>query len=184
MEPRTLVLAPWMAPNRLATWKQAVVLVYLGKVDVLEEYSADEHAPATSARWSIRIPAVVRIRKTIDMDKSSVKFSRPNMLARDKHRCCYCPPATSRKPAKELTYDHVIPRSRGGKRTWENIVMACFPCNTRKDDRTPAEAGMKMHFKPHKPESLPLTQPFVVDVSQVHELWKPYLQGFAGAAAS
>jgi 5-methylcytosine-specific restriction endonuclease McrA len=177
MEPRTLVLAPWMAPNRVASWQQAVVLVYLGKVDVLEEYGADEHAPASSANWSIQIPAVVRIRKTIDMNKSSVKFSRSNMLARDKYRCCYCPPHVSQKSAKDLTYDHVLPRSRGGKTTWTNIVMACRPCNRKKDKKTPQEAGMKMHFKPFKPESLSLTQPLLVDVSKIHPLWIPYMQG-------
>ena len=183
MEPKTLVLAPWMAPNRIASWQQAVVLVYLGKVDVLEEYDAVEHAPASSARWSIKMPAVVRIRKTIDMHKSSVKFSRPNMLARDDYRCCYCPPERSRKAAKDLTYDHVLPRCRGGKTDWLNIVMSCRPCNRRKDKKTPQEAGMKMHFKPYKPEKLSLTQPLVYDTSKVHELWKPYLAAFPTAAS-
>jgi 5-methylcytosine-specific restriction endonuclease McrA len=183
MEPRTLVLAPWMAPNRIASWQQAVVLVYLAKVDVLEEYDADEHAPASSARWTIHIPAVVRIRKTIDMNKSSVKFSRSNVYARDQYRCCYCPPKTARKTAKELTYDHVLPRCRGGKTVWENIVSCCVEHNRRKDKKTPQEAGMKMHFKPYKPESLQLA-PMIIDVERVHDLWKPYLQGHAAAAAS
>jgi 5-methylcytosine-specific restriction endonuclease McrA len=177
MEPRTLVLSPWMAPNRIATWQQAIVLVYLNKVDVLEEYDAEEHAPASSARWSIKIPAVLRIRKTIDMHKSSVKFSRSNMLARDGSRCCYCPPSVARKPAKDLTYDHVLPRCRGGKTCWENIVMACRPCNRRKDKKTPKEAGMTMHFKPHKPASLALTGPLLIDTSKIHPLWVPYMTG-------
>jgi 5-methylcytosine-specific restriction endonuclease McrA len=182
MEPRTLVLAPWMAPNRIASWQQAVVLVYLGKVDVLEEYDAEEHAPASSSRWTIRVPAVVRIRKTIDMNKSSVKFSRPNMLARDEYRCCYCPPSVARKAAKDLTYDHVLPRSRGGKTCFENIVMSCRPHNRQKGNKTPQEAGLKMHFKPYKPASLKLST-MIIDVSRAHELWLPYITSAPQIAA-
>ena len=164
-------------PESVATWQQAIVLVYLGKVDVLESYEADEHEPASSTSWSIQIPAVVRIRNTIDMNKSSVKFSRSNMLARDGYRCCYCPPHLARRPAKELTYDHVLPRSRGGKTTWNNIVMACRQHNRQKGNKTPQEAGLKMHFKPFTPKSLSLTQPLLVNVRAIHPLWIPYMSG-------
>jgi len=181
MEPRTLVLSPWAAPNRIASWQEAICLIVLGKAHVVESYHATEHDPATSQHWTIPIPAVVQLTTDIDYNKTSVKFSRSNVLARDKYRCCYCPPHSSRKTAKELTYDHVVPRSKGGKTTWNNIVMACKPCNRRKANRTPQAAGMKMHFKPYVPESLPLTQPLLIDVSKIHPLWMKHMQMDAAA---
>lgn len=176
MEPRTLVLSPWGDPNRIATWQEAICLIVLGKAIVEESYDVTEHDPATSQHWSIQIPAVVRVTTDVGYNKTSVKFSRSNVIARDRSRCCYCPPHSARKPARELTFDHVLPRSKGGKTTWLNIVMACRSCNRKKGSRTPQQAGMKMHFKPYTPESLPLTQPLLVEVSKIHPLWMKYMQ--------
>lgn len=102
------------------------------------------------------------------------------------HNCCYC---GGRFTPRELTYDHVIPRSRwkgpAHKVTdWEQIVTSCKPCNRRKDDRTPQEAGMKMHYKPHVPKSLPMGGPVLVDIDKVHETQRPYLVGALAQAQS
>jgi 5-methylcytosine-specific restriction endonuclease McrA len=88
------------------------------------------------------------------------------------HNCCYC---GERKHPRELNYDHVVPRERGGKTVWENIVTACFACNSKKRNRTPAEAGMKMHYQPHRPRVLSNTRPLLMDLAKVPQLWIPYL---------
>jgi 5-methylcytosine-specific restriction endonuclease McrA len=172
MQLRTLVLTPWMSPHRIATWQDGVVLAVTGKCDVLEEYDVECASPSVC----IQVPAVARLRKEIHANKRGVKFSRTNVYQRDGHRCCYCAPSVGRHPAKDLTYDHVLPRSRGGQTTWENIVTACRRHNTLKDDRTPAEAGLHMHFQPHKPRVLPMTAPFLVDLASMPEQWEPYVR--------
>ncbi len=177
MEPRTLVLNPWGTANRIASWQQAICLLVLKKAVVVASYDVVEHDMLTSQHWTLQIPAVVQLSTDMSFNKTSVKFSRSNMLTRDKFRCCYCPPSVARKPAKELTYDHVTPRCQGGKTEWKNVVMACKPCNRRKGGRTPKQAGMKMHFKAYVPETLPLTSPLVIDVSRIHPLWSKYLHG-------
>jgi 5-methylcytosine-specific restriction endonuclease McrA len=170
-----------MSPQHTATWQKAIELQLSGKIDVLEVYEAT--VSSAGNRYELRpplviqLPAVARLRKADSPYKNRVKFSRVNMLARDGYRCCYC---GERKTARELTYDHVMPRSRWKgplheMTSWKNVVMACKPCNRRKGDRTPREAGMKMHFKPYVPEKLPLAQPLIYDVDNIPECWRPYL---------
>lgn len=168
MEPQTLVLNSWMVPHSIASWQDAIVAVYKQTVDVLESYEATVSSPSLT----LQIPAVMRLRKTLSMNKKGVKFSRINVLTRDGQRCCYC---GLKKQIRELNYDHVIPRSRGGATVWVNIVTACKACNSRKGNRTPAEAGMRMHFQPHVPRSLPMARPFLIDVASAPAQWLPYL---------
>jgi 5-methylcytosine-specific restriction endonuclease McrA len=168
MDPRTLILNAWMSPHSIATWQQAICLLVTGKVDVLEEYEAEVSSPSVT----IRIPAVARLRKALDTHKKGVKFSRVNVLTRDGFRCCYC---GQKKSARELNYDHVVPRHKGGRTVWENIVSACFSCNSRKGNRTPEQAGMRMHFRPYRPRALPMTQPLLVSVDTMPQQWAPYL---------
>jgi 5-methylcytosine-specific restriction endonuclease McrA len=162
-----LVLLPWMAPHRSIDWTEAVTLVFLGKADVLEEYEATVSSPSTT----IRLPAVLQLKKHVVRNKKDVKFSRANVYQRDDHRCQYC---GTRKPVSGLNYDHVLPRSRGGKTTWENIATSCVACNLKKDNRTPEEAGMRLLRKPTKPRSLPLVSVFALP-KHVPEQWLPYL---------
>jgi 5-methylcytosine-specific restriction endonuclease McrA len=175
MSLRTLILTPWMQPHRLATWQDGVVLAVTEKGDVLEAYEAICASPSIT----LAIPAVVRLRKEIRASKKGVKFSRTSIYQRDGYRCCY---DGKRYAPKDLTYDHVIPRSRGGATDWLNIVASCRPCNTKKDRKTPAEAGMHMHFQPYKPRVLPMTAPFLVDVASMPEQWGPYVHAMARAA--
>jgi 5-methylcytosine-specific restriction endonuclease McrA len=95
-----------------------------------------------------------------------------NVLARDGFRCCYC---GQTKSARELNYDHVVPRHQGGRTVWENIVAACFACNSKKANRTPVQAGMKMHFRPHKPQVLPMRTPLILDKNPIPTQWVPFL---------
>ena len=103
---QTLMLTPWMSPHKIISWQRAVVLAYLEKVEVIESWDEDLHAP----NFSMKAPAVVRLKKGSVSTKQSVRFSRINVFTRDKFRCQYC---GARKPLKQLNYDHVIPRVKG-----------------------------------------------------------------------
>jgi 5-methylcytosine-specific restriction endonuclease McrA len=183
MELRTLVLSPWMQSHGIVGWQAAIVLVVDGKVDVLENYEATVASAGNRYEGRspivLEVPAVVRLRKAIRMHKDGVKFSRANVLTRDGCRCCYC---GARKHPKELNYDHVVPRIQGGKTVWENIVTSCYPCNGKKGARTPKQAGLTMHFQPHRPKVLSNTRPMLLDSAKVPELWKPYLGELAETA--
>jgi 5-methylcytosine-specific restriction endonuclease McrA len=177
MEPRTLVLNSWMKPHSIITWQQAVCLVdilksgrciVVGKADTIESYEATVSSPSVT----LQIPAVVRLRSEVRTHKSGVKFSRVNLYARDGYRCCY---DGKKYHPRELTYDHVVPRAQGGRTTWGNIVGSCKACNSHKGSRTPAAAGLKMHFKPYTPRTIPLGQPLLMSLDTVPDLWKPYL---------
>lgn len=167
MEHRTLLLTPWYFPHKILKWQDAVTMVYLEKADVVVEYSDTVSSPSVE----IFVPAVVRIRKAISSMKRGLKFSRANVYARDSHTCQYC---GTRCGVRELTYDHVIPRSRGGRTEWDNIVAACKACNSRKADRTPDECGMFPRTSPVKPAKLPLTSA-ITHVQDPPEEWVPFL---------
>jgi 5-methylcytosine-specific restriction endonuclease McrA len=185
MEPRTLVLSPWMQPHDVLSWKAAVVLVVDGKVDVLESYQATVASAGNRyegrAPLVLDVPAVLRLRKAERMYRDGVKYSWPNILVRDGCRCCYC---GKHRPPDQLNADHVLPRARGGQTTWLNIVAACYPCNTRKGSRTPQEAGMRVHFQPYRPSPGQFTgqRRVLFDVGSAPALWLPYLQQTAATA--
>jgi 5-methylcytosine-specific restriction endonuclease McrA len=141
-----------MAPHKIVPWQTAVVMSYLGKVEVVEEYDEDIVAPSLT----IKTPAVVRLKKAMGGAKRAVKFSRLNVFTRDDFRCQYC---GVKKPPRELSYDHVVPRVQGGKTGWHNIVTSCHPCNAHKRGRTPEQAGMTLLRAPYQPKTLPLPGP-------------------------
>lgn len=173
---RTLVLTPGMQYHRVLSWAKGVVAVVFDKADVLESYDVVCASPSIS----LQIPAVIRMRK-LRATKKGVRFSRPNVYARDGQRCCYC---GVRFVSKDLTFDHVLPRSRGGATDFLNIVTCCKPDNIRKGQRTPAEAGMRMLYQPHAPSSLPMSTPLIMAVDDVEPLWRPYLAAMGHAAVA
>lgn len=148
MQPVLLLNASY-EPLQVISWQNAVGLFFLGKVEVVEEY--DHHIRSVS--MAIKAPCVVRLLKYFKIGRRSPPLCRSNILARDNFQCQYCGQELS---AKECTLDHVIPRSRNGKTSWENIVCACSACNKNKRDRTPNEAHMKLRSAPRKPEWLPV----------------------------
>jgi 5-methylcytosine-specific restriction endonuclease McrA len=154
-------------PLKIINWKKAITLFLLGKVEVLEEYGREIH----SVSFTIRLPSVVRLLRLVKRPKSPVKFSRQNIYARDRYACQYC---GRRYPPEELSYDHVIPRSRGGKTEWKNIVTSCVQCNRKKGGRTPKEARMKLVRKPSRPTWIPALK-ITVGVRQVPNSWRDYL---------
>lgn len=106
-----------------------------------------------AVNFDIQVPRVIRLLSYERLPKNTVKFNRRNVFLRDGHRCQYC---GKRYSSPRLSLDHVLPKSRGGGETWENIVCACLKCNVDKGGRTPAEAGMKLLQKPVKPKRSPL----------------------------
>lgn len=165
--PQTLVLDPSYRPVDVVHWTRAVTMLWEGKVEVIHEHEAE----ARSTYLVIKIPSVVRLVRAFRRDKKPVKFSRVNIYARDDYRCQYC---GERGKMSELTYDHVLPRARGGRTDWENIVTACAECNAMKRCRTPEEAGMKLLKQPTQPKVAPAV---MVRISResAPEAWRDYL---------
>ena len=119
--------------------------------------AADPEADSSVSTISfrIRVPRVILLMSFDRFPKKEVKFTRHNLFERDKNTCQYCGRVFDRH---DLNLDHVIPRDRGGPTTWENIVCSCIPCNTRKANRTPAEAHMRLVRKPKRPKWRPFVQ--------------------------
>ena len=124
-------------------------MFFMGKVEVVEEYDHKIH----SISIAIKAPAVVRLLKFVKMGRKSPPLCRTNILARDNFECQYC---GCELGSREATLDHVVPRSQGGKTSWENIVCCCTTCNRKKGGRTPVEARMLLRSKPVKPDWLPV----------------------------
>jgi 5-methylcytosine-specific restriction endonuclease McrA len=165
----TLLLNTTYEPLRVVHWKRAITLMWQEKVEVLEVYDKEIHAVSIT----IKLPSVIRLLKLIRVKDShhAVKFSRANIFARDKYRCQYC---GLKFRTEELTFDHLIPISRGGKKAWENIVTACLVCNNRKSGRTPDEARMRLIKLPVKPKWSP-TFTITIGLKTFPESWRDYL---------
>ncbi len=164
---QVLLLNITYEPLKIINWKKAITMLCLGKVEVIEEYDRDIH----SVSFTLRLPSVVRLLKMVQRHKSPVKFSRQNIYARDRYRCQYC---GDRYATEELTYDHVLPKSRGGKTEWENIVTCCIDCNREKGGRTPKEACMALVRKPSRPTWIPALR-ITIGFHRVPESWRDYL---------
>ena len=129
----------------------------------------DEDFVAT-AHMSLRVPRIVRLLEYERFPVGRVNFSRRNVLARDEYRCQYC---GHRASARELTLDHVVPRCRGGKHCWTNVVAACYRCNDRKGRLTPREAGMHLLREPVAPKRSPEIKRRLEE--RKYHIWKMFL---------
>jgi 5-methylcytosine-specific restriction endonuclease McrA len=141
---KTLLLNQGYQPIKAISWKRAICMHFLEKVEVLENYDWTINSPSLQ----LSAPAVVRLKYNAKAEPMRIRFSRGNIYARDNKVCQYC---NKKFSAKHLTLDHVIPRSLGGRTTWTNIVTACQDCNTKKADKTPQQANMKLLSKPTYP---------------------------------
>ena len=133
------------------------------------ERGADEDW-INAVNFSIEVPRVIRLLRYDRVPQHVVKFNRRNIFLRDHNRCQYC---RRRFSSAELSLDHVVPRSRGGRTTWDNIVTACLKCNVVKGGRTPREAGMELVTRPRKPTRSPLLAETVN--SQKYAMWKTFV---------
>jgi 5-methylcytosine-specific restriction endonuclease McrA len=133
-------------PLSLWGWQDAIKAVFLDRVNIVSEYDKTVKSPS----FEIRLPSVVSLKAYVRPARQPA-FTRFNVFLRDRFTCQYC------GQQDDLTFDHVIPRSKGGATTWENVVAACSACNLRKGDRLPHEAHM-----------LPAQPPFQPSVSDLH----------------
>lgn len=167
---RTLLLDSACRPMKSISWQRAVVLDWEDRVDVLAWHDEVVRTPAEE----LPLPSVVRLRQFLRFLRPRVSFSRRNVYLRDGFACQYCGDQPSQR---HLTLDHVIPRSRGGATSWDNIVTACGECNRRKGNRTPGEARMPLRRVPWEPAGLPGASPTVFGVDEVPESWRAWLSG-------
>ncbi len=139
-----LVLNQNYEPLNVCNVRRAFVLLDKGKAEVLEH----NHGFLRSPSMSLPLPSVIRLVYQIHRPRPQLRLSRKEIFARDDYTCQYCG-----SKAKELTLDHVMPKNRGGRHVWENIVAACKTCNHKKRNRTPEEAQMRLPRWPYRPQA-------------------------------
>jgi 5-methylcytosine-specific restriction endonuclease McrA len=127
-----------------------------------------------AVNFEIQVPRVVRLFVFDRLPKQELHLNRRNILARDEHRCQYC---ARHLPSHQLSIDHVVPRSKGGITSWENLVCACLPCNIKKGGRTPQEAKMKLVRRPTKPSRNPWLMLKLENPK--YESWRTWLDGIS-----
>jgi 5-methylcytosine-specific restriction endonuclease McrA len=152
-------------PLSLWSWQDAIKAVFMDRVNILAEYDRAVSSPS----FSMRLPSVVCL-KTYVKPSRTPAFTRFNVFLRDRFSCQYC------GAGEELTFDHVIPRSKGGLTTWQNVVAACSPCNLRKADHLPQTIGMHPLHRPFAPTVQDLHQNGrLFPPNFLHESWTDYL---------
>lgn len=160
---RVLVLNFDYSPITVCTVQRAFLLVFLEKAELLAGLNG---RVLRSVSQNFPMPAVIRLSRYINVPYKGVMLSRQNIFRRDSHECQYC------GSGKDLTLDHVVPRSKNGKSTWTNLVTACKRCNARKGNYTPEAAGLKLRKAPQKPSYIH----FLRDNSgMMQQEWLPFL---------
>lgn len=162
-----LVLNASYEPINICAARRALVLVLKG-VAAAEEVSAQQ---VSSSRHTHKMPSVIRLLEYRRIPHQTRALSRKNILMRDRYTCQYCGKIMQ---SGELTLDHVIPRSRAGETTWENLVACCHTCNNRKGSRTPEEANMKLARAP-RPFSLHTSRHLMRLLGKSDDQWRKYL---------
>jgi 5-methylcytosine-specific restriction endonuclease McrA len=164
---RVLVLNASYEGITFVSAKRAFTLLAKDKA-VMEEVT---EVTVSSGKRRHLIPAVIKLREYRHIPHKTRTLSYSGLFARDGYRCQYCNKDFTKS---ELTRDHIIPKSRGGKDTWENLVACCFPCNNKKGDRTPNEAAMPLARYP-KPFSIHTPRQLLRDSGASREVWRKYL---------
>src|SRR5215218_2582735 len=177
-----LVLNRYYQPVHVTSVKRAFSLLYLGVAKAIDSQyrlyefadwaalSAANHEAIATVNRQIRVPRVVVLFAYEYLPKGRVRFSCLNIYARDHDTCQYCGKTL---PRADLNLDHVLPRSQGGKTSWENVVCSCVPCNLRKGGRTPEQARMRLLKKPVRPRWTPLFRGAAKRVT--YREWLPFL---------
>lgn len=178
-----LVLNRSYLPVHVTSVRRAFSLLYQGIARAVDEqyqtFDFDEWRQLAvardvdaigTARGRIRVPRVIVLVAFDRLPKRHVRFSRINLMGRDGFQCQYCGLRPSRS---ELNLDHVVPRSLGGRSTWENVVTSCVECNRRKGGRTPRQAGLRLLRRPARPRWTPLANLMLSTVR--YKEWRPFL---------
>ena len=155
-------------PLSLWSWQESIKAAFLGRVNIVSEYDRTVRSPSLE----IRLPSVISLKEYVHLDRRPA-FTRFNVFLRDRFACQYC---GFDFPSEDLTFDHVIPRSKGGHTTWENVVAACQECNLQKGDRLPRECGIIPLREPEQPTTYQL-QDYgrSFPPNYLHESWNDFL---------
>ena len=170
---QVLVLNASYEPLNITTWRRALVMMFKGKAESLEQDSS------RMIREDTMLPTVIRLRHFVRVPFRQLPLTRRNVFFRDGHCCQYCG-----YQGEKLSIDHVIPRSRGGSDTWENVTTACLICNVRKGSRTPQEAEMPLHRLPRRPLSSLSFEATRQIHSGRHSEWEKYVIGWGSGETS
>jgi 5-methylcytosine-specific restriction endonuclease McrA len=155
-------------PLSLWPWQEAVKAVFLDRVNILSEYDREVHSPS----FAMKLPSVIALKTYIPLTRRPA-FTRFNVFLRDRFVCQYC---GGPHPAPYLTFDHVVPRSRGGRTTWDNVVTACTDCNLRKGNKLPVESGLHPRRRPLEPSNHQLQENGRgFPPNFLHDSWRDYL---------
>ena len=155
-------------PLSLWLWQDAVKAVFLRRVNVVSEYDRLVRSPSQE----MRLPSVIALKQYIPIARRPA-FTRFNVFLRDRFACQYCGGAFA---TERLTFDHVVPRVRGGRTVWTNVVTACEPCNLRKGHRIPRESGIYPRRAPHEPAAYELQENGrAFPPNFLHESWRDFL---------
>lgn len=179
-----LVLNRAFFPIHITNVKRAFCLLYRGVAKAVDEqyqtfdfHSWYELSQAVQSgeviglvNKIILIPRVILLTGYDRFPKREVRFSRLNILIRDNYTCQYCGEQLKKN---QLNLDHVVPRSRGGRTAWENVVTSCHDCNCRKGGRLPPEAGLTLVRKPYRPKAFPFS--LLLSKPNIHRAWRPFL---------
>ena len=160
---RVLVLNADYSPLNVTSLQRGFNLVFKGKAEVVKS----EDTVIVTDKKEYERPLIIRLLNYVKYVYRRLRVNRHRIYKRDGYRCVYC------GNTKQLTIDHVIPKSKGGKNTWENLVTCCIKCNLKKSDRTPEQAGMKLSIRPEEPNI------FVESMnSSLEKVWKEYQSSF------
>ena len=155
-------------PLSLWPWQEAVKAVFLDRVNIIAEYDTRVHSPS----FEMSLPSVIALKDYVATTRRPA-FTRFNVFLRDRFSCQYC---GERFPTHDLTLDHVVPRSRGGRTTWSNVVTACSACNLKKGSKLPSDCGMKPLTSVEQPTTMQLQQNGrAFPPNFLHESWRDYL---------
>lgn len=198
MSQEVLVLNSDYEPLNVCNLRRAIILVYLGKADILHAREEELEAAAalegldprtyvvagrtalsTAEGESIAAPSVVRLRHHVRRPLPELKLSRRSVFARDNFTCQYCG-----SHGKDLTIDHVVPKRHGGGAQWENLVACCRRCNTKKGDKAPEKVGMKLIRQPRRPRYTPYISLNKYVAGTKHAIWRDYLPVFSDIPAT
>lgn len=162
---KVLVLNASFEPLNITSWRRAIVLVIKGKAEQVEHNGRYVYA-------NYPLPTVIRLRQYVRVPYKDIPLTRRNIFFRDANTCQYC-----HYTGDDLTLDHVMPRSRGGVDSWENLVTACVRCNVQKGNRTPKEADMPLDKTPRKPHSSLYFEIGKQLKNGIHPEWQKYAIG-------
>jgi len=164
---KVLILNQTFEPLHVCSARRAVILLFTGKAERVEDTSRVIRSPSTA----LVLPSVIRLHRFVRKPaRPTIAFNKKNILKRDAHTCQYC----GRNGGERMTIDHVIPKSLGGRTVWENVVSACRTCNLKKGNTPLDEAGMHLLRRPTKPLSF-FYLGILAHAAQRYESWRKYL---------